>query len=717
MKGWILDIYPDLKTGKMVLWVRDKKHCYKVRANYDPVYYVNSDEEGLQKLEEYYRKKDFRTERVERRTDIHSSKLEELLAVHPGKVFDPKDQIQALSFFRGFESYEFYNVDIPLDQRYLIDKGIKPMSLLKNEGGWQDLEDEETINYSKPPLRTVHLEVYTDENGGERRNAQRLVGIDIGDEKLRGDERNLILGLNRVIEKKDPDIILTSEGDEFLIPYLARRAELNSVRLKLGREAALHPPKEGSWYESYGRVVYRPPSYPLKGRIHIDTENSFLYRQGRLDGLIEASRLSKVPIQRLCRRSPGSLIDAMEIKQALKDGYLVPWKKNLSEDFKNSKELLKADRGGHILEPKTGLHQDVIKLDFASMYPSIIDKYNLSPETLHCTCGNYHEVPGLGYRVCERKEGIIPKVVAPLIKRRQKYKRSSTDNEEFKRRADVLKWVLVTCFGYTGYKKARFNCIEVHESITAYARRLFLDAVESARKMDFRVLHGIVDSLWLKGERQSIPTLTAEVKERTQLELEEEGIYSWIVFLPNLSNASGASNRYYGVLEDEMEVKGMHAVRSDTPQFFKDTQKEMLEEMRRSSIPKKLNQVIEELLSIVKARWIRLKNREVEPAQLLFTKTASKRAEEYKNTTEVKSALMQYKDKGNSKKPGQTVTYLVTDRKSKDEQEKVKVGETQVSSEDYDTGFYEDHLFRTAEEVMLPFGYDRDDIKKDVKTG
>ncbi len=543
-----------------------------------------------------------------------------------------------------------------------------------------------------------------------------MKNIQIEDEKVGGDEKNIIRQLNRMIEKKDPDVIFTTGGDEFLIPYLARRAELNNVRLKLGRESALHPPKEGSWHESYGRVVYRPPSYPLKGRIHIDTKNSFLYGEGRLDGLIEASRLSKVPLQRLSRRSPGTLIDAMEINQGLEEGFLIPWRKNLSEDFKTSKELLKADRGGHILEPKVGLHKDVIKLDFASMYPSIIAKYNLSPETLHCTCEDHHEVPELGHRVCQRKEGLIPKVVTPLVKRRQRYKQSSGKNEEFKRRADVLKWVLVTCFGYTGYKKARFNCIEVHESITAYARRIFSDALESARKMDLEVLHGIVDSLWLKGEREKISSLTEEVKEKTKLELEEEGMYRWIVFLPNLTDGSGAANRYYGVLGDELEIKGMYAVRSDTPRFFREMQKEMLEKMKSSFISRKSDQMIEEILSPVKTRWIELKNRRVDPVRLLFKKTASKSAEEYEHMTEVKSALMQYKKKGISKKPGQSVSYLVKDRKSRDEIEKVKVAENQITSEDYDTSYYEDHLFRTAEEVVIPFGWDRETIKNHVKT-
>ncbi len=715
MKGWILDIYPDIKKGKMVIWFRAKKHCYKIQVDYDPVFYMKSDKKGLRQAEEYYEKKDFRTERVRRITDLYSRKEEELLKVYPGKVFDPRDQLQAFKFFKGFKDKEFYNVDIPLDQRYLIEKELKPMSILKKKGGWIDLEDERVIDYSKPDLRTIYLGVSTEGKKSKRRKESRLKALTLDDETLNKDEVSLLQRLNRELKRRDPDVILTRGGDEFLIPYLAHRTELNEVSLKLGREAALHPPKEDTWYESYGRVVYRPPSYPLKGRIHIDMENSFLYKKGGLDGLIEASRLSRVPIQRLCRRSPGSLINAMEVKEALKNDYLIPWKKNLSEDFKSTIDLLKADRGGHILEPKVGIHEEVIKLDFASMYPSIIDKYNLSPETLECTCGEDRKVPELDYFVCKKEDGIIPKVVKPLIRRRQEYKKLSKKSERFEKRADMLKWLLVTCFGYTGYKKARFNCIEVHESITAYAREIFLDAVDTAQKMDFEVLHGIVDSLWLKGEEDKVSSLIEKVGEKTRLELEEEGIYSWIAFLPRLSDGIGVPNRYYGILEDEIEMKGIAAVRADTPRFFKGLQETLLDNMKEAETESELTQMIEELLDIIRSGWIQLRSREVEPDKLLFTKTASKRAEEYLTVNEIKSALYQYKDMGFRRKPGKTVTFLVTDSKSKDENEKVKIGLKELSSQDYDIEYYEDTLFRISEEILIALGYDRDKIEKKVK--
>ncbi len=713
MKGWILDIYPDLESGKIVIWLRTKDGCYRLKEDYRPSFYANSDEEGLKRLREHYMDKDFSTEFVRRKTDIYSDREERLLSVTPRQVFDPKDQLYAFRFFDGFDSYDFYNIDIPLDQRYLIENDIKPLSLVSKRKNWECLEPETTIYYSKPDLRKTTLDLGV-ESDGHRKKDDELQYIKLDEEKIVGDEISILERLNERLNRKDPDILLTSGGDSFDIPYLVRKAEINNVDLKLGRQRSFHPPRNGSWYESYGRVIYKPPSYHLKGRIHIDTENSFLYREGGIDGLIEASRISKVPIQRLSRRSPGSLINAMEVDEALNRGYLVPWKKNISEDFKDSIHLLKSDRGGHIFEPKVGFHKDVVKLDFASMYPSIIDEYNLSPETIHCRCGNDHVVPDLGYSVCDDERGIIPEVVSPLIERRQKYKDLKDKNDFFEKRAKVLKWLLVTCFGYTGYKKARFNSIEVHESITAYGREILIETAKTAQDMGFDVIHGIVDSLWLKGEKEKISDLVERVERKTKLELEKEGVYEWVVFIKSRSDDVGALNHYYGLFEGGLEVKGLYAKRSDTPSYFKKTQKEILSELKDICGREDIYLKIENILSLVKKKKRELKKRKVDPKELSFTKTASKRPEDYNHLTEIKSALIQYDELGIQRSPGQKVDYVVTDSKSSSAQEKVKI--IPKDPQLYDTEYYVEYLYRVVEEVLSPFGYCREDVKEKTKT-
>ncbi len=694
----------------MVLWMKTIDRTYKVFEDYNPLFYVEASDGNYGEIEEFYQDMDFETSYVSKKTTIYDKVEKEVLEISPGHVFDPRKQADALHFFEGYDNYEFYNVDIPLGQRYLIEKGIRPFSLVDKNDGWIELEKDTDVNYSLPSLREASLSVDFETKGIPAMDDQ-ISSIKLGDSVMVGSEKEMIKELNREIEIKDPDVILTSNGDPFLIPYLFHRARLNNEDLKLGRERSIHARKEGSSHVSYGRVIYKPPSHHLKGRVHIDVQNSFLYREGGLDGLIEISRLSKIPLQKLARRSPGTAIDAMELECAMDDGYLVPWKRNISERFKSAEQLLKADRGGHIFEPEMGVHFNVLKLDFASMYPSIIDKYNLSPETIGCDCGEFHKVPELGYKVCDRRRGLIPKVVSPLIQRRQRYK--SMKGERFSKRADTLKWLLVTCFGYTGYKKARFSNIEVHESVTAYGRDILITAADIAQEMGYKLIHGIVDSLWLKGEREKLDVLIEDVENETSILLEKEGVYRWIVFLPSKSDGLGVANRYYGVLEGETEMRGIHARRKDTPKFFKKVQRKVLESMKDARNLDELEEKVEEAMDLIKKDFIQLKREEVDFKELYFSKTVSKKAEEYSNLIETKAALLQYQDEDIPVHPGEYVRYIVTDQKSKHYREKVKIEGSDV--EHYDRDFYSKYFYRVVDEMLSPFGYDEKQVEREMK--
>jgi DNA polymerase elongation subunit (family B) len=64
-----------------------------------------------------------------------------------------------------------------------------------------------------------------------------------------------------------------------------------------------------------------------------------------------------------------------------------------------------------------------------------------------------------------------------------------------------------------GFNKARFGRIECHESITAYGREILLRTIEIADSMGYEILHGIVDSLWVKGcnPEKLCETITKEI--------------------------------------------------------------------------------------------------------------------------------------------------------------------------------------------------------------
>ena len=107
--------------------------------------------------------------------------------------------------------------------------------------------------------------------------------------------------------------------------------------------------------------------------------------------------------------------------------YLIPWRKGGPEDFKTAWDLLVADQGGLVFQPPIGIIEGVAEVDFASMYPTIMAIHNLSAETVLCECCENHRVPESSYTVCEKREGMVPKVLRPLLARRTWLKRMAKE--------------------------------------------------------------------------------------------------------------------------------------------------------------------------------------------------------------------------------------------------------------------------------------------------
>jgi DNA polymerase-2 len=100
-------------------------------------------------------------------------------------------------------------------------------------------------------------------------------------------------------------------------------------------------------------------------------------------------------------------------------------------------------------------------------------------------------------------------------------------------RQAALKWILVTCFGYLGFSNAKFGSVDAHIAVCAYARDTFLKAARIAEDNGFEVLHGIVDSFWVKKKGAT----AEDFQKLCQIITNEIGIpsilrpYKWIVFL------------------------------------------------------------------------------------------------------------------------------------------------------------------------------------------
>jgi DNA polymerase-2 len=537
--------------------------------------------------------------------------------------------------------------------------------------------------------------------------------------------------LARLVERADPDLLVTEYGDDWLLPRLLALARQRSLPLPLGRTpratggvfgasrnrgTGIEPAAPGlvrggreRSYVSYGRVIFRAAPHILAGRWHVDARNSFLFGETGLPGLVELSRLSGIPLQRVARTSPGTAISAMQVATALKGGILVPYKKREPEAFKSGVDLVVTDKGGLTYLPRPGAHENVGELDFASMYPSLMDRYNISPETVNCACCRPGlPVPEIGAHTCLRRRGLVPDTIAPillkrrLLKERQKAATEPEARELLRKRQTALKWLLVVSFGFLGYRNARFGRIEAHEAVTAWGREKLLSAKEIAEREGFAFLHGLTDAIWVKKEgaaEEDYRRLAERISAETGMPIALEGVYKWLAFLPSKRNRSVAvPNRFAGVFTNgEIKARGIALRRSDTPPLVAALQRELLERMAKAGGLSDLRAMLPELREDVDAAVSGLRGGRVPIEGLAIARRLSKAPERYVANTAAAAATRELCGRGVELRPGSKIRYLLADRGGR------AMGFLD-GTETPDVPRYEEMLREAAGELMDTFG-------------
>jgi len=100
--------------------------------------------------------------------------------------------------------------------------------------------------------------------------------------------------------------------------------------------------------------------------------------------------------------------------------------------------------------------------------------------------------------------------------------------------------------------------------------RSFLKTAKTAEEREFEIIHGIVDSLWIRKSGttpKEVADFCNEVSKQIGIPLSVKGKYRWIVFLPSkILSSVPVLNRYYGVFEDgRIKIRGIEARRRDIP--------------------------------------------------------------------------------------------------------------------------------------------------------
>ncbi|MCL5803423.1 MAG: type B DNA-directed DNA polymerase [Candidatus Thermoplasmatota archaeon] len=412
-----------------------------------------------------------------------------------------------------------------------------------------------------------------------------------------------------------------------------------------------------SVYQSYGQVHFKNPWISINGKICMDMD-SFILQESGMEGAYAMSRMSSLPLESVSAVTPGTAVSSMEVSQAIGRNILIPLYKDDHENSRGVCELLERDRGGLVLQPDPGLYLNVYEIDFSSMYPSIMVNYNLSPETVTGS-----KKPEVGEFSHGGNRGFLSESLQNLLETRLFYKGIKGKNPVYAARDTALKWMLLTSFGYTGYKNAKFGKIEVHEAITSLGRDILARAIGIAHRMGFHVIHGIVDSMWITGDGD-VETLLREIEHETGIGIVMDGYYRWILFLPS-RNGTGSLNRYMGLRHDRTyKVRGIELRRSDVPQISRQFQEDALKLFSQCGTPEDIYSKRLELAELENSYMERIRNfsgDDIENYRINFKIT--RRREEYIVNNIQRQALDVFYRSGIEVNPGERIPVSVADRK------------------------------------------------------
>lgn len=698
MKGILIDCYKN--QNKIILWIKQGKNNLRLEDSFTPKIYVkHKDLRFLQKKLFYWNiNSKFTKKNTFFKEDmwVLEVPIQEYHRIYP---------IVKLILRLTNYSAEIYNADLKLEEYYFFEKDLFPLAKVefKESNGKiieiKALDDSNEVYYQIPDFSVGKLGTKTEDNLFKGFNT-KLNAILFNKNVIEGKEKDILLEFKNQYNKLDPDVLWTDNGN-IRIPFLKHKLKQHNILFNFNRfEKDDFDFKQGEHYFSYSRVVFRTNSIFLKGRLNFDKRSFFADDTG-FYGIIDGARACRFRIQRTAMRSAGAAVTNLLLYTAYKRNFLLPYKVGIYERFKTLDELYNADRGSMIYEPRVGFHTDVAEFDFTSLYPNIMNKFNLSPETLFCKCCKWNKVSGLHYNYCTKKRGIVPIVAKDLVSRRILMKKQATP--ESKEKVDYHKWLLVTLFGYQAFRNRKIGCIENHESIQAFAREALLQAVRASELHDWEVIHGIIDSLYVKKKGftdNDVQRLGREIYSKTGLELSHEGNYRWIVFLPSIVNPyMPVSSHFYCVFEDGgIKTRGIEARRKDMAKIMQDMQLDMIKILSKAKNESQFRSHFPEVIKILKNYINVLPHAPVE--DLMFTKTLSKI--DYANDIAQKLIVDKMKKEGYDVQPGQTIAYVIRDVTNKNPLRRYVT--TDSFDGKVDVKKYTDLLVRSTFSILQPFG-------------
>jgi DNA polymerase-2 len=261
-----------------------------------------------------------------------------------------------------------------------------------------------------------------------------------------------------------------------------------------------------------------------------------------------------------------------------------------------------------------------------------------------------------------------------------------------------------------GFKNARFGRIDAHIATCAFSRQILMEAVAIAESRGFKLVHGIVDSMWLK-KPGAAPTeyegLCREIEAQLHFPIGFEGLYKWIVFLNSHTNPHlPVLNRYYGALQDgKLKLRGIELRKHDTPGIVRRCQSDMLALFAHAENSEEFKAFIPEALRIVKSYANMIRDGTIPIEELTIEKRLSKNPYEYRNMVPQAIAAQHLDREGGEVHAGQPVNYIATYGRSRITQNRALPAELVNENCSVDSEWYINRLVAATINMLLPFDF------------
>ncbi len=764
---WLLDLNHESHEGGSAIWLwgvtRENKRVLVIDANFRAYFYLLPKKgQDIDQLKERISREpphpSIENARVEKK-----KRLGEERQVLKTFSNDPdtlekcaRECVKQLEVEASFEEKIRYSV------KYQNEFEIRPCQWYSVEGKESRIDPEKyhvnmvieisdhpvAIPKEKPPkLRLLSfsiLAVSPTGSPGALRDPVRLVAwknndsrADLIQSKAETDEE-VIDGLSRTFQGSDPDLVFSFGGNTFDWPYLIKRAGKTKAILSVGRDGG--PARQslyghfsltgranvdlldfsGDLYDVKNKTVENVATFlgveastptidetefyarwtgkdrsALLEQLRENTVSIFNVGEDALDYVIQLSNLSALPPDQVLAAAAGFRVDSYMMMEAHRMGELIPAKEELS---------IIPYKGAIVLEPTAGLHDNVSVLDFSAMYPSLMVKYNISPDTLVSGPGEgVFKVPEVGHHFRERPSGFYKIVLSQLIASRQAAKKEAAktpkgtrEHKILKAREKATKVITNATYGYAGWAGSRWYSREVAESAAALGRDTINKSIELAKSLGLKVLYGDTDSLFVQADEKLVAGFITEIEKNLGLEINLGQFYKRILF-------TEAKKKYAGLLDDgELDVVGMEAVRGDWSNLARDVQNEVLKLVLEDGNPERAKSYVRNLTR-------NLGSSKVPKASLVIWKTLTKRPDEYEvNAPHVEVAKKMARE-GWPVSTGDKVGFIITKKTGKLYQKAEPHFRVSMDQVDYEY-YVHNQIVPAAARVLEVFGIGEEDL-------